>query len=504
MCTQACRRLYHTPESRGYFFSPSDLQLLEYVPALAGAGINSFKIEGRMKSAEYVGTVTAAYRRVIDGLGGNQEKALEEGRALLRSDFARTKTHFYIDADTARPDWLKAEQDGGTGIALGKIRKIRGSGAGRRALIAAPSPVLSIGDSLRFHRADDSRREAHKLSALETAETDPGKCWISLPEGFETGDSVYLIQTRGMSRRYAPVIPKNLEAFKRMPGREKAPALSLPPAKQAFFPEGIYAAAGSLEDLYIIQSVRPVKVMLAYTRSTAARLPELSKSLPFAPEDTILVLDPWFPQGAEESLEKEAACLLALGYRCFVVNNPGQLSCFRVPAKPSRPVLIAGPYLYAFNRWAAAFIAGLGPEAFISPLENNRQNLERSFPREGGFADRRRIFVTVYAYPALFRIRKDLGEVYAFTNFSDSRDEVFRLVNRPEGSLVIPESPFSIIDKIPFMREAGFRRFIVDLSGPPLRKKDYRTIMKAVENALPLTNTSRFNWKDGFYSNAPA
>ncbi|MDR2663179.1 MAG: U32 family peptidase [Treponema sp.] len=503
MCTQACRRLYHTPETRGYFFSPSDLQLIDHVPALADAGINSFKIEGRMKSAEYVGTVVAAYRRVIDGLGGNREKALEEGRALLQSDFARAKTSFYIDADrtgSAPPDWLKAEQDGGTGIALGKILKVRGSGAGRRALIKTPSPAPSPGDSLRFHRADDSLREAHKLTALEAEGTDAEKCWISLPEGFEIGDSVYLIQTRSMSRHYAPVIPKNLEAFKRTPGREKAPAPSLPPAKQAFFPEGIYAAAGSLEDLYIIQSVRPVKVMLAYTRSTAARLSENAGSLPFAPEDTILVLDPWFPQEAEESLEKELGKLLALGYRYFVVNNLGQLSCFRVPAKhPVRPVLVAGPFLYAFNRWSAAFIAGLGPEALISPLENNRQNLERSFSREGGLAERRRIFITVYAYPALFRIRKNLEGVYAFTNFSDSRDESFRLVNRPEGSLVIPERSFSIIDKIPFMREAGFRRFIVDLSGPPLRKKDYRNIMKAVENKLPLADASRFNWKDGFY-----
>ena len=70
MCAQACRRYYTAeyPEGikQGYYFSPCDLQLIEQIPELCDLGINSFKIEGRMKSAEYVGSVVAAYRYVID------------------------------------------------------------------------------------------------------------------------------------------------------------------------------------------------------------------------------------------------------------------------------------------------------------------------------------------------------------------------------------------------------------------------------------------------------
>ncbi|MDR0388786.1 MAG: U32 family peptidase, partial [Spirochaetaceae bacterium] len=75
-CTQACRRLYHHQAEKGYYFSPADLQFLEYVPDLADAGVNALKIEGRMKSAGYVGTVVSAYRRIIDGLDGDREAAL--------------------------------------------------------------------------------------------------------------------------------------------------------------------------------------------------------------------------------------------------------------------------------------------------------------------------------------------------------------------------------------------------------------------------------------------
>ena len=58
MCTQACRRFYTAGELGGYYFSPYDLELIEEIPELVNAGVNTFKIEGRMKSAEYVGAVS--------------------------------------------------------------------------------------------------------------------------------------------------------------------------------------------------------------------------------------------------------------------------------------------------------------------------------------------------------------------------------------------------------------------------------------------------------------
>jgi putative protease len=525
MCTQACRRLYIKDEGDGaYYFSPGDLQLLERIPLLIETGINSFKIEGRMKSADYVGTVVAAYRRVIDGVldgGAAREGRVREGLALLRGDFARKKTVFYFDdsPDPAeglgRGDWLNSGQDGGTGVSLGPILRVRAGGCGgagedtgRRGLIAPGAAVLEPGDTVRFHRADDSARLSHRLSAVEEAAPERESAgtarWISLPDGFGPGDSVYLIRSRGRARHYPPVLPKKLDSFRRAPGREKAPDLNPPPPRKKdprLFPEGFYAAASRIEDLYVLQSVRPVRVMLHYNRQTAARLlAEEGDPLPFKPGECILVLDPYFPEDMDPVLAGEIPRLRERGYFQFVLNNPGHFSYFREGAA----ALIAGPYLYAFNRWSAAFIASLGMENLISPLENNRQNLERTFS-----PDRRPwAFVTVFAYPALFRIRSDLGELYDFERFWDSRGEAFRLIHSGgtkgrtggSGSLVIPEQPFSIVDKTPFLREAGFGRFILDFSGPPLKKKDYKDIMDAALSASPLPHTVRFNWKDGFYS----
>jgi putative protease len=153
-----------------------------------------------------------------------------------------------------------------------------------------------------------------------------------------------------------------------------------------------------------------------------------------------------------------------------------------------------------FNAWAFSFIASLGVDGFISPLENNRQNLERTMESANCRSLRPMVFVPVFAWPPLFRIRADLGPVYDFKSFSGSHDENFSLVCDREGSLVLPEKPFSITDKIPFLKEAGFRRFVIDLSGPPLKKTDYKDLMRTVNNGSPLPRVSRFNWKNGFFS----
>ena len=115
-----------------------------------------------------------------------------------------------------------------------------------------------------------------------------------------------------------------------------------------------------------------------------------------------------------------------------------------------------------------------------------------------------KFFITVFAWPPLFNIRTDLKPVLDFNAFADNMNEAFTLVTGYEGSRVYPQKYFSIIDKIPFLREAGFRRFIIDFSGTVLKKTNYRDLMRSIDENTgvfrTLPNSSRFNWKDGFYS----
>lgn len=65
-------------DERGlYFFNDKDLALFSYVPALADAGVASFKIEGRMKSIHYIASTVSFYRQVLDGRAFSAEQGLE-------------------------------------------------------------------------------------------------------------------------------------------------------------------------------------------------------------------------------------------------------------------------------------------------------------------------------------------------------------------------------------------------------------------------------------------
>ncbi len=67
-CAQPCRLPYMTGESRRkeYVLSPKDICTLDLIPEMIGAGINSFKIEGRMKRPQYVAAVVSVYRKYVD------------------------------------------------------------------------------------------------------------------------------------------------------------------------------------------------------------------------------------------------------------------------------------------------------------------------------------------------------------------------------------------------------------------------------------------------------
>ncbi|KAB2943000.1 MAG: DUF3656 domain-containing protein [Candidatus Methanoperedens sp.] len=65
-CAQPCRKKYRIGEAEGYLLSPKDLNMSEHIGALLDAGIDSFKIEGRMKRPEYVAGVVRVYRKLID------------------------------------------------------------------------------------------------------------------------------------------------------------------------------------------------------------------------------------------------------------------------------------------------------------------------------------------------------------------------------------------------------------------------------------------------------
>jgi len=94
LCAQPCRKLYRAEGREAYFLSPRDLCLADELKTMIECGITSFKIEGRMKSPEYVASVTSVYRKYLDSflpLSKEDEQSLK--KIFVRGD-GFTKGYF--------------------------------------------------------------------------------------------------------------------------------------------------------------------------------------------------------------------------------------------------------------------------------------------------------------------------------------------------------------------------------------------------------------------------
>lgn len=542
MCTQACRRLYTAEDNdkhpQGYFFSPYDLQLLKYIPELVEAGVSSFKIEGRMKSAEYVGTVVSAYRYMLDHWQEDRETAYETAKNILKNDFARDKTSFLFDKNSndTLEKTLNPDQNAGTGIYLGTI------GKENKALTAKAKNSISnaendtndrkketqfvsfelvsdivptLGDSLRIHCKKDTRRESWKLK--NTVEKN-GSVYFEIPKDFSEGDSLYLLQTKSMTKRYPELLAKSFAPYKKRPNlsvhnlerikkllaekilaenekNKKTTKLDKRSQnKDRFFPEGFYVQVSSVNDLYVLLSMKPERIIINLNEDTERFLTNTQKSLPFAKSQIFISFDPFVGEDDFAKLEGQIHKMLEASYKNFIVNNPAHISILR----KENVTLVAGPYLYLFNRYAIRWAEENSITRFISPLENSQDNLDASVS-EFSPTLKSNVLLTVFNYPALFRIRRPLPKFYNFNLVSDKKGDMYRLLSTPSQSFVLPERPFSITERLNSLRKLGYKRFLLDFSQTAINKADYKTIFSAALNSEGLSDTSKFNWKEGFY-----
>lgn len=176
-CTHPCRWKYYIMEEsrpgeylpvyeneRGtYIFNSKDLCMIEHIPELVTAGIDSFKIEGRMKTALYVATVARTYRQAIDDYFESEEK-YRERLPYYREEIAKCTYRSYT-----------------TGFFFGKP-----------------------GSDAQVYENNDYNKEYTYLG-FPIEVTEDGRLYMEQRNKFCVGDTVELMDFQGESR-YAKVL----------------------------------------------------------------------------------------------------------------------------------------------------------------------------------------------------------------------------------------------------------------------------------------------------------
>ncbi len=231
-CAQPCRHPYTDENGSTYYaLSPKDMCRIEAIPELAESGAVSFKIEGRMKSPEYVSIVTGIYRKYIDLYDelrrkhGPEEAAdlysVEEDDMLkLRQIYSRGEfTEGYLHGDPGE-DLLSGSSPKNQGLFIGRViavidsenkaegkderSAVRGALNRGKVLVCieqsrnAVSQGIRLGysDGLEFRGEDEDYLVNHPISGTATFLKDIGQgCFIAgdFERGVMAGDLVYKV-----------------------------------------------------------------------------------------------------------------------------------------------------------------------------------------------------------------------------------------------------------------------------------------------------------------------
>jgi U32 family peptidase len=189
-CAQACRMPYQIIsdgqlvdlENVQYLLSPQDLAAYDLVPQLIEMGVTSLKIEGRLKTAEYVANITRHYRTAIDQAWSGQPVSFTPRDVQeMQLSFSRGFSHGFLDG-TNHKVLVRGDHAKKRGILIGEVESIARTGV--RLTAAAP---IKPGDGVVFD-GDESTGwpeqggriyqvipEAHVPAPAPDADAGPGE-----------------------------------------------------------------------------------------------------------------------------------------------------------------------------------------------------------------------------------------------------------------------------------------------------------------------------------------
>jgi collagenase-like PrtC family protease len=416
LCAQPCRKRYNGH----YLLSTRDLCLIGKLPEIAEAGVCSIKVEGRLRSPEYVGAAAAAYRRALDSLQAGRFSVDWGAYADLELSFNR---EFTLGGLFKEYDVVASDDSGKRGVYLGCL------GEGGNILLDS---ALLVGDGVRITTGKgvhgDLIRSIEK-GGRQVSRAEKGDR-VRLKVNAHAGDGLYV--TSGAARRKAYAVrQKPVVSFERRAVRAGLPS----PSVSSFDGVKLLVKVYSLKDAY---SVLEAGATHAFYNVFAKDYPRGEQGIsPYIPR----CLFEWAADEAIESVSdiRPAAVLsgdLGVASRIAGCETYVDISC------------------NAFNDIDVGFFNGRGMVPVISP--------ELTFSELGRFSDKRfavychgriPLMSTKYALKD-GRLRDDAGYTFPVSCELDQR----RLLN---------SVPYGLYGEVIRLRDEGIVYYLLDLDDAP-------------------------------------
>lgn len=205
-CAQSCRLPYELIENekttldKGYLLSPRDLCSLDYLPRLINCGVKSLKVEGRMKSPEYVATVTRIYRKYINLAKSNKPyKIDEQDRKDLMQVFNRGNFSSGHLNPHANKDLIFSEKPNNMGLFLGHVAKYNPS----KGLITLNlNEPVEIGDTIALEKETGTYTISELMTKNTNIKTANPNDFVTIGRmkgNIKVGDKIYKMSSKPLT-----------------------------------------------------------------------------------------------------------------------------------------------------------------------------------------------------------------------------------------------------------------------------------------------------------------
>ncbi len=558
-CVQPCRRGYtwRGKQGRGkkgqvrsgqkgsggsYLFSMNDLEGFGAVAALQEAGVASLKIEGRLRSANYVSKIVQAYRLVIDTEEVDRETAIIQAQVLAEESMARKTSPGYFFSPQPQQA-ITPHHSGNMGMHMGSFSSVdveKGSSIGKIRL----KKDLSVGDRLRLHVEATGERKAFTLQNMQSG----GKIVdfspvgtvvkITLPAGKEalwkSRIELYKVDNRTFGI-HAPLLDVEVKDFKRdlakiRKGKQKkilylqrqiCSSLEKPDIlpdkklmKSRLNKRG--AIKGSnLEwwlktdsDKIVLNRLpfSPDMFVLNVDRKMVSQSATIKRHLGKNSRKVIWALPPVVLENDLARLRKQIHLLLRSGFKSFQVSHLSQIALFG-----NERVRICSDYtLNLVNSQALGFACQTGIEAAQLSIEMDREALafviqgyretlrrqreELKRQRKDVSQKKVRLGLTVYGAPPLFTSRLSPSHFQFNKNLESPKGEQFALRKTGGTTFAVPVKPFSLLPYLRELQDIGLDYIIVDISHMRYGEKELTELADRMAGVGRFTKLPTFNY----------
>ena len=462
LCRQPCRRIYKSDKGESYLFNLKDNEQIDNIPILKRLNISSLKVEGRMKSAEYIYKVAKAYRMVLD-----DDSKLDEAKELLKEDFGREKTAYFMGKNLINA----ISENPYTGIYLGNVISVF-----KDKVTFVSKMELKEGYRIRF--LDKEGRDSEALKIKEFTQEN-NRYTLTIKNTVEKGNKVFLVGKNDVrfSKKLPEIkgkikfqYPKKGRIYKKIKISYKNPNKEL-----------LYIRIDNPAWMRKLDFKKFDFLILNFTKSDFTNF-DFSVNILQKNMDKIILQFPKFI--SEESLEyykKLAKGFYEYGYTKFMLSHISQIRLLKSLKNIS---IFSSENVYVFNDAAAKFLQENGVKKFVYPFENEYPNLIAMQNKNG--------VVPLFFKPSLFNSRMPVNAMKK--EFKDNKFEYEKFIKNGI-TITVPKIPVALFQ---YKRKLkGFSEFLIDLSFFEPSKGLIKKVFDKYEKKEAFQPSKTFNFKKG-------